>query len=158
VLRLDALIEQPAIAGDDVVDRPRMHVLRGAAVVDDQRAATDRLGEVPVHLAMGVHRACHVAAAVSAEQHAILGAALGRRPQRRHAAGGHLDIVDAAGFGGHVAPVLEHAPHLVELHVRVGGERRHPALVECLQLLRLLAGHRALPHSAAARRGWAAPR
>src|SRR5262249_15936667 len=66
----------------------------------------------------------------------------------------HFDIVDAARLSGDVAPVLEHAAHVIEFHGRVGGERRHPALVERFELLRLYAGHRALltrpPRGAAA--------
>ena len=38
VLRLDALIEQPAIAGHHVVDWPRMHVLRARGCMYNQRA------------------------------------------------------------------------------------------------------------------------
>ena len=107
-----------------------MDVLGRQPVMHDQRAAADRLGHMAVHLAMRVHRADDVTAAMRAQQHAVLRAALRHRPQRRHAAGVGLDVIDAARLAGDVAPVLEHAPHLVERHVRVGLQRRHPVLVE----------------------------
>src|SRR6516165_11085753 len=55
-----------------------------------------------------------------------------------------LDVIDAAWLAGDSWPLLEHVPHFVERHLRVCLECGHPFLVELVQLLALLTGHRFL--------------
>jgi len=76
----DALIEQPFVALRHVVNRAGMDVLGRAPVIDDQSAAADRLGHMRISLAVRVHRRGDIAAAMRAQQHAVLGAVFRRRP------------------------------------------------------------------------------
>ena len=57
-----------------------------------------------VDLAVRVHRAGDVAAAMRAEQHAVLRAALWRRPQGRNSPGIGFDVIDAARLAGDPRP------------------------------------------------------
>src|SRR5271165_7246524 len=102
--RPNILIEQPFVAPHHVVYRAGMHVLRGPPVMDDQSTAADRLCRMSVDLAVSVHRAKRVTAAMRAEQNAVLRAALRRRPHRRNPSGIGFDVVDAAGFAGDPFP------------------------------------------------------
>ena len=100
--RADPLVEQPVVTHRHVVDRAGMDVLRRAPVIDDQRAAADGLGDMGIDLAVRVHRAGDIAAAMRAKQHAVLCAAFRHCPHGGNAAGIGLDIIDAARFAGDV--------------------------------------------------------
>ena len=97
-------------------------MLGRAAVIDDQRAAADRLGDVSEHFAMREARAGHATAAMQAQQHAILGRALGYRPQAGRAIGIRLEIVDTTRIGGQVAAFLQQVAQLIDAHLRIGAE------------------------------------
>ena len=79
-----------------------------------------------------------------AQQHAVLGAALWRRPHRRNSPGIGFDIIDAARLAGNPLPLLKHVAQFVERHPRVRLQRRHPLQVKLVQLFGLLARHRFL--------------
>jgi hypothetical protein len=109
--------------------------------MDNERAAPYRLGHMGVDLAVSVHRAGHVPAAMCAEQNAVLRAALGHGPHRRNPSGIGFDVIDAARLAGDPLPLLEHAAQFVERHLRVRLQRRHKLQVKLVQLVGLLASH-----------------
>jgi len=86
----------------------------------------------PEQLAVGVHRTDDEAAAVDRKDHPVHDGTLGSDPHGGHAAGIHLDVVDAAGLGGDLGPLLDHRPPPVERHVGLRRERGAPALVQAL--------------------------
>src|SRR5271169_4787219 len=96
MIRPDALVEQPFVTPHHVVHRAGMDVLGRAPVVDDQRAAADRLCDVCVDLSVRIHRAGYVPAAMRAQQNAVLHAILRHRPHRRNPSGIGFDVIDAA--------------------------------------------------------------
>ena len=122
----DAPVDEPPVRRGGVVDRGRVNMLRGAAVVRDQGTAPYRLGQMTVDLAMRIHRTHDIAAAMQAQQRAVLGASFRHRPQGRHAGRIRLEVIDATRLRRHVARMLEHQPHLIEGHFRIGSERRRP--------------------------------
>src|SRR5437868_15163404 len=119
-----------------------MHVFWRAAVIDDERAATDCLCHMCVDLAVRIHRAGHVPAAMGAQQNAVLRAVLWHCPHSRNSPGIGFDIIDAARLTGYPLPLLEHVTYFVEWHLQVCFQRRHPFHVKLVQLFGLLACHR----------------
>src|SRR5271163_3736378 len=83
---LDALIEQPLVGSDGIIDRRRMDMLRGPPVVQNQGAAPDPLRQMTVDLPMRVHRRRDVPATMHAQQNPIFGTSFWNRPQRWWAA------------------------------------------------------------------------
>jgi len=104
----DTLVEQPFVAFHHVVHRAGMDVLWRASVMDNERAAADRFCHVGVGLAVRVHGAGHIAAAMRAQQHAILHAVFGHCPHSRNPSGIGLDVIDAAWFAGDTVPLVKH--------------------------------------------------
>src|SRR5437899_1380527 len=102
---LDTLVEQPFVASHHVVHRAGVHVLWCPSVIDDERAATDRLCHMGIDLAVRVHRAGYIAAAMRTEQHAVLCAVLRRRPHGRNSAGIGFDVIDAVRLAGNPLPL-----------------------------------------------------
>src|SRR3984957_5769135 len=132
----------PAATGTHSPNRPpetRMNNLRRAPVMHDQRLAADRLGEMPINLAMRAHRAAHVTAATRAQEHTILRATLRRRPKRRPTPGIGFRI-NAARLCSHIAPMFEHCAQFLERRVGIGANRRDPSFVHGSELLALPPG------------------
>jgi hypothetical protein len=94
---LDALVEQPLIGRNGIIDLRRMDMLRGSAVVQNQGTAPDRLRQMAVDLAMRVHRRRDVAATTHAQQNPVLGTSFRNRPQRRYAARIRLELSTPPG-------------------------------------------------------------
>src|SRR4051812_12990214 len=77
-----------------------MSALRSPTIVQDQCAASSRFREVAVHLAMAVHRAGHITAAMQAEENPVLSGLLGGGPHRRDATSIHFDVIHSAWLAG----------------------------------------------------------
>src|SRR5262249_16978021 len=84
---LDTLVEQPVVAPHHVLHRAGMDVLGLPLVMDNERAAADGFCDMGVGLAVRVHRADHVSAAMRAQQHAVLSAAFGHYPHGGNSSG-----------------------------------------------------------------------
>jgi hypothetical protein len=65
VIRVDPLLEQPAVGGKRVVDGNRIHALGEETVAHEQPADTGRLSEMAEELAISVDGAGYEAAALS---------------------------------------------------------------------------------------------
>jgi hypothetical protein len=100
-----------------------------------QRAHASGLGQMPEQLAVRVNRAADKAAAVHAQEKAILRASLRHQPHRRHATRVGLDVVDPARLRRQVTPRLV----VVLLPLEPG---RRPAQVQVPDRPRFLARHR----------------
>src|SRR5260370_39905029 len=112
-----------------------------APIVDDERAAAYRLCAMCVDLTVRIHRAGYVPAAMRAQQHAVLRAALRDCPHRGNLSGIGFDVIDAAWFASDPLPLIEHVAKLIERHFWIRLHRRHPPHVNLIQLLTLFACH-----------------
>src|SRR5215475_1451488 len=93
---LETLVEQPVVTPHHVRHRAGMDVLGRPLVMDNERPAADGFCDMGVGLAVRVHRADHVSAAMRAQQRAVLSAAFGLCPYGGNSSSIGFDVIDAA--------------------------------------------------------------
>ena len=141
MLRPVALVEQPAVGLDAVLDGPGVGPLGGQAVVDIEDPAADGVGQVPGQPLVRLSGPEDVTAAVEVLEDPIVGA-LGRNgPDGRDTARVDLRVRHPLWFSRHLAHHPAVGPHLLEGGRGHGCSLRSHVDHRSLECLGLFAGH-----------------